>query len=93
MSTKRMDDFDYTNDRLVVADMDSRDKSFVFKIVKAINGLGDEIDEERTSYKNLIKGLEARIERLEKGNADKIVNVVNEGSKRERKEKDEDTHY
>lgn len=71
MSANRIRDFDYSNDRLIIADMDARSKSFVFKITKAINGLGDEIDKIKASHVLHVKNLESRIEALEKAQADK----------------------
>ena len=66
-------DFDYTNDRLIIADMDKRDRSYVIVLANKINELIDALNEEICIRKNMQKEFAKRVEAAEKKAAEIIV--------------------
>ena len=64
--------FDYSNDRLIIADMDNRDKSYIFLLASKINELVDLLNAEVGKRKNLERNLSDKIEVAEKKAAKEI---------------------
>ena len=64
--------FDYSNDRLIIADMDNREKSYIFMLASKINELVDLLNAEVGKRKNLERTLSAKIEAAEKQAAKEI---------------------
>ena len=64
--------FDYSNDRLIIADMDNREKSYIFLLASKINELVDLLNAEVGKRKNLERTLSAKIEAAEKQAAKEI---------------------
>jgi len=70
MQVSKLRDFNYTNDRLIVADMDNRDKSYVFTMQNKINELVEELNSVNTKLINLTKRFESGKLKEEKEEAD-----------------------
>ena len=72
MQINKLRDFDYTNDRLIVADMDKRDTSYIFLMQKTINELVEGHNNERRLRKDLERELGKKITNAEKVAAKEI---------------------
>ena len=70
MQVSKLRDFNYTNDRLIVADMDHRDKSYIFTMQNKINELVEELNSVNTKLINLIKRVDSNKLKEEKEEAD-----------------------
>lgn len=69
---KELKKFDYSNDRLVIADISTRDKSYVVILEKKINEIIESLNKEIDLRVNRDKQFEKRVEIAEKKAADVI---------------------
>jgi len=65
--------FDYSNDRLIIADMDNREKSYIFLLTSKINELIELLNAEVGKRKNLERHLSDKVEEAEKKAAKEIT--------------------
>lgn len=74
MQIPKLRDFNYSTDRLVVADIDSRDKSYIVIMEKKINTLIEALNETNTVISNMQRQLGVAIKKAEEEAADAIKN-------------------
>lgn len=72
-------DFVYGEDRLVVADMAYRDKSYIVMMQKKLNELARALDEVVEHQRNQDKEFEKRVTKAEQAAAEKIYKASKKG--------------
>jgi len=73
MGISKLKEFDYSNDRLVIADMDQRDSAYIVVVCKKINELIDVINFQLENSTQLKKEFEVRLNEARKEAADAVT--------------------